>query len=41
MRGMSSDATLLKGSFVLNRYIARVLPPGLTGADLFALAILA
>ena len=41
MRAMRSDDSRLEGAFVPDRYIAPVLPLGLTGADLFVLAIFA
>ena len=41
MRATRSDDTLLEGAFVPHRYIVRVLPPGLAGADLCVLAIFA
>lgn len=41
MRATRSDDTLLEGAFVSNRYIVRVLPAGLAGADLCVLAIFA
>jgi alkylation response protein AidB-like acyl-CoA dehydrogenase len=41
MRATRSDDTILEGAFVPDRYIARVLPAGLAGADLFVLAIFA
>ena len=41
MRATRSDDTILDGAFVPDRYVARVLPPGFAGADLFVLAIFA
>jgi alkylation response protein AidB-like acyl-CoA dehydrogenase len=41
MRATRSDDTLLEGAFIPHRYVARILPPGLAGADLFVLAIFA
>ncbi len=41
MRATRSDDTILDGAFVPDQYIARVLPAGLAGADLFVLAIFA
>jgi len=41
MRATRSDDTLLAGAFVPHRYIVRVLPPGLAGADRCVLAIFA
>jgi alkylation response protein AidB-like acyl-CoA dehydrogenase len=41
MRATRSDDTLLEGAFVPDRYIARVVPPGFAGADLFVLSIFA
>jgi alkylation response protein AidB-like acyl-CoA dehydrogenase len=41
MRATRSDDTILEGAFVPDRYIARVVPAGLAGADLFVLAIFA
>jgi alkylation response protein AidB-like acyl-CoA dehydrogenase len=39
MRATASQDTVLEGAFVPDRYIARVVPPGFAGADLFILAI--
>jgi alkylation response protein AidB-like acyl-CoA dehydrogenase len=39
MRATASQDTLLQGAFVPDRYIARVVPAGFKGADLFILAI--
>ncbi len=39
MRATASQDTLLQGAFVPDRYIARVVPAGFAGADLFVLAI--
>jgi len=39
MRATRSDDTLLEGVFVPDKYIARVLPAGFAGADLFVLGI--
>jgi alkylation response protein AidB-like acyl-CoA dehydrogenase len=41
MRATRSDDTILEGAFVPDRYICRVVPAGLAGADLFVLAIFA
>ena len=41
MRATRSDDTILRGAFVPDRYIARVLPAGFAGADLFVLGIFA
>jgi alkylation response protein AidB-like acyl-CoA dehydrogenase len=41
MRATRSDDTVLEGAFVPDKYIARVLPAGFAGADLFALGIFA
>jgi len=41
MRATRSDDTLLEGAFVPDRYIARVVPAGLAGADMFVLGIFA
>lgn len=41
MRATRSDDTILDGAFVPDRYIARVLPAGLGGADMFVVAIFA
>jgi alkylation response protein AidB-like acyl-CoA dehydrogenase len=41
MRATASQDTLLQGAFVPDRYIARVVPTGFAGADLFILAIFA
>ena len=41
MRATKSDDTILDGAFVPDRYIARVIPPGFAGADLFVLGIFA
>ncbi len=41
MRATRSDDTVLDGAFVPDKYIARVVPPGLAGADLFVLSIFA
>ena len=41
MRATRSDDTVLKGAFVPDRYIARVVPAGFAGADLFVLGIFA
>ncbi len=41
MRATRSDDTILDGAFVPDRYIARVVPQGLAGADEFVLAIFA
>jgi hypothetical protein len=39
MRATRSDDTLLDGAFVPDRYVARVVPPGFAGADLYILAV--
>ena len=39
MRATASQDTLLEGAFVPDKYIARVVPAGFAGADLFILAI--
>jgi alkylation response protein AidB-like acyl-CoA dehydrogenase len=41
MRATRSDDTILAGAFVPDRYIARVVPAGFAGADLFVLGIFA
>jgi alkylation response protein AidB-like acyl-CoA dehydrogenase len=41
MRATRSDDTILDGAFVPDRYIARVVPAGFAGADLFVLGIFA
>src|SRR5579883_838631 len=41
MRATRSDDTILEGAFVPDRYIPRVVPAGLKGADLFVLGIFA
>ena len=41
MRATRSDDTVLEGAFVPDRYIPRVVPAGLAGADLFVLGIFA
>jgi alkylation response protein AidB-like acyl-CoA dehydrogenase len=41
MRATRSDDTILEGAFIPDRYIARVVPAGLAGADLFILSIFA
>jgi alkylation response protein AidB-like acyl-CoA dehydrogenase len=41
MRATRSDDTILRGAVVPDRYIARVLPSGFAGADLFVLGIFA
>jgi alkylation response protein AidB-like acyl-CoA dehydrogenase len=41
MRATRSDDTVLDGVFVPDKYIARVVPAGLAGADLFVLSIFA
>ena len=41
MRATASQDTALQGAFVPDRYIARVVPAGFAGADLFILAIFA
>jgi alkylation response protein AidB-like acyl-CoA dehydrogenase len=41
MRATRSDDTVLEGVFVPDEYIARVLPAGFAGADLFVLTIFA
>ncbi|HEY7140153.1 MAG TPA: acyl-CoA dehydrogenase family protein [Methylomirabilota bacterium] len=39
MRATASHDTILEGAFIPDRYIARVVPAGFAGADLFILAI--
>jgi alkylation response protein AidB-like acyl-CoA dehydrogenase len=39
MRATRSDDTVLEGAFVPDRYVVRVLPVGLAGADLFIVAL--
>jgi alkylation response protein AidB-like acyl-CoA dehydrogenase len=41
MRATRSDDTLLEGAFIPDKYIARVVPAGLAGADFFVLSIFA
>jgi alkylation response protein AidB-like acyl-CoA dehydrogenase len=41
MRATRSDDTILDGAFVPDRYVARVLPAGFGGADLFVVAVFA
>jgi alkylation response protein AidB-like acyl-CoA dehydrogenase len=41
MRATASQDTLIQGAFVPDRHIARVVPAGFAGADLFILAIFA
>jgi alkylation response protein AidB-like acyl-CoA dehydrogenase len=41
MRATRSDDTILEGAFVPDKYIARVVPAGAAGIDLFVLAIFA
>ncbi|HSS97563.1 MAG TPA: acyl-CoA dehydrogenase family protein [Terriglobales bacterium] len=41
MRGTRSDDTLLENVFIPDRYIARVVPPGGAGIDLFVGAVMA
>jgi alkylation response protein AidB-like acyl-CoA dehydrogenase len=41
MRPTRSDDTILEGAFVPDKYIARVVPAGFAGADLFVLGIFA
>jgi alkylation response protein AidB-like acyl-CoA dehydrogenase len=41
MRATKSDDTMLEGAFVPDRYIARVVPAGAAGIDLFVLGIFA
>jgi alkylation response protein AidB-like acyl-CoA dehydrogenase len=41
MRATRSDDTLLEGAFIPDKYIARVVPAGLAGADFFILSIFA
>jgi len=41
MRATRSDDTVLRGAFVPDRYIVRVVPAGFAGADLFVLGIFA
>jgi alkylation response protein AidB-like acyl-CoA dehydrogenase len=41
MRATRSDDTILEGAFVPDKYIARIVPAGLSGADFFVLSIFA
>jgi alkylation response protein AidB-like acyl-CoA dehydrogenase len=41
MRATRSDDTILDGAFVPDKYIARVVPAGISGADFFVLSIFA
>ncbi len=41
MRATRSDDTVLRGAFVADKYIARVVPSGFAGADLYVLGIFA
>jgi alkylation response protein AidB-like acyl-CoA dehydrogenase len=41
MRATRSDDTVLRGAFVPDRYVVRVVPAGFAGADLFVLGIFA
>ncbi len=41
MRATRSDDTVLDGAFIPDRYIARVIPAGAAGIDLFVLAVFA
>ncbi len=41
MRATKSDDTILEGAFVPDRYIGRVVPAGLAGADAFVLGVFA
>ncbi len=41
MRATRSDDTILDGAFVPDRYVARVVPAGAAGIDLFVLGVLA
>jgi alkylation response protein AidB-like acyl-CoA dehydrogenase len=41
MRATRSDDTVLENVFIPDRYIARVLPPGAGGADMFILSVFA
>jgi alkylation response protein AidB-like acyl-CoA dehydrogenase len=41
MRATRSDDTILEGAFIPDKYIARVVPAGLAGADFFVLSIFA
>jgi alkylation response protein AidB-like acyl-CoA dehydrogenase len=41
MRATASQDTILEGAFVPDRYVARVVPAGFAGADLFVLATFA
>ena len=41
MRATRSDDTVLEGAFVPDKYIARIVPAGLAGADYFVLSIFA
>ena len=41
MRATRSDDTILEGAFIPDKYIARIVPAGLSGADFFVLSIFA
>src|SRR5207247_4451388 len=41
MRATRSDDTVLDGAFVPDKYVARVVPAGASGVDLFVLGIFA
>ncbi len=41
MRATRSDDTVLEGTFIPDRYVSRIIPPGAAGVDLFVLAIFA
>src|SRR5574338_42760 len=41
MRATRSDDTILEGAFVPDKYVARILPEGIAGADMFVVCIFA
>ena len=41
MRATRSDDTILEGAFVPDQYVARVVPPGAAGVDMFVLSVFA
>jgi alkylation response protein AidB-like acyl-CoA dehydrogenase len=41
MRATRSDDTVLEGTFIPDRYVARIIPAGAAGVDLFVLAVFA
>ncbi len=41
MRATRSDDTVLDGAFVPDKYVVRVIPPGVAGADLFVVCVFA